>query len=142
MSNEAAPLDAELVAGNGRPGDPVKFSPGQRRALAALLTERTIAGAAEKAGVGERSIRRWLREEEAFREAYDAGVDESVDEALAVLKGAAVAAVRKLIELSTEAEKEAVQLAAAKAIVDRATDRSIEDLEQRVKALEARGVKP
>lgn len=142
MSDEAAPLDAELVAGNGRLGGPVKFSPGQRRALGALLTERTIAAAAEVSGVGERSIRRWLREHEAFREAYEAGVDESVDEALAVLKGAAVNAVRKLVELSTGAEKEAVQLAAAKAIVDRATDRSIEDLEQRVKALEARGVKP
>lgn len=142
MSDEAAPLAAELVAGNGRSGDPVKFSPGQRRALAALLTERTIAGAAEKAGVGERSIRRWLHECEAFRDAYEAGVDESVDEALAVLKGAAVAAVRKLIALSTGAAKEAIQLAAAKAIVDRATDRSIEDLERRVKALEERGVKP
>ncbi len=47
-----------------------KLSRYQEAAITALLTERTIAEAAAVAGVGERTLRRWLRENEGFIAAY------------------------------------------------------------------------
>ncbi len=46
------------------------LTPDQERAVTALLTEATVAKAAVAAGVSERSIYRWLREDEAFQRAY------------------------------------------------------------------------
>ncbi len=40
-------------------------TPSQKRALAALLEARSIAAAARKARVGDSTLRRWLREDEA-----------------------------------------------------------------------------
>ena len=41
----------------------------QQRAIAALISEPTIKGAAEVAGVGERTLHRWLLEDENFKDA-------------------------------------------------------------------------
>ena len=40
------------------------ISPNQDRAIAALLTSRTIVAAARKADVGERTLRRWLKKDD------------------------------------------------------------------------------
>ena len=42
-------------------------TPSQQRALVALVEARSIVAAARTAGVGESSIRRWLREDERFK---------------------------------------------------------------------------
>ena len=49
-------------SGHGSKSDVVR-----ERAIVALLAERTIGAAARRAGVGERTLRRWLTEDEAFQ---------------------------------------------------------------------------
>jgi len=72
--DDAAPTtdpgaQADEPAGLRRLGLP-PLTPDQERAVTALLTEATVAKAAVAAGVSERSIYRWLREDEAFQRAY------------------------------------------------------------------------
>src|SRR3982750_4310116 len=47
-----------------------ELSHNQVRALGALLTSTSLASAAEEAKVGEKTLRRWLHENEGFRQAY------------------------------------------------------------------------
>jgi hypothetical protein len=54
-----------------------KLSRKREQAIAALLTQPTIAAAAKMAGIGERTLRRWLKLPE-FASAYDAARREVV----------------------------------------------------------------
>ena len=53
--------------GHGAKPDAVRES-----AILALLTEKSIQLAAERCGVNERTLRRWLTEDAAFKADYDA----------------------------------------------------------------------
>jgi hypothetical protein len=46
---------------------PTGLMASQERAIAALLDSRTIVAAAQKAEIGESTLRRWLREDELFQ---------------------------------------------------------------------------
>jgi hypothetical protein len=53
----------------------------QEKAIAALLTEDTVQLAAEKAGVGETTIYRWMKEEafdKAFKEARKSALSQTI----------------------------------------------------------------
>ena len=52
------------------------------RVISALLTEQTIEDAAHKWHVGSRTIHRWLREDDAFRQAYRVAKREVVAQAI------------------------------------------------------------
>src|SRR5687767_10034610 len=41
-------------------------------AVLALLTEKTLAAASKRAGIGERTLRRWVNEDAEFKTEYDA----------------------------------------------------------------------
>ena len=43
----------------------------QERAILALLSAKTLGAAAQSAGVGERTLRRWLTEDATFKAEYD-----------------------------------------------------------------------
>jgi hypothetical protein len=78
------------MAGNGNVD---KLTPNQTRALSALLTSPSIAHAAETAGVGDRTLRRWLHEDEGFRQAYREQRRASLDAVVGLLEGAMFEAV-------------------------------------------------
>ncbi len=42
------------------------LTPGQERAILAMLTGRSIAAAARQADVGQSTLRRWIREDDNF----------------------------------------------------------------------------
>ncbi len=46
------------------------LSANQEKAISALLSEATLTAAATKAGVTDRTLRRWLAEDTTFIEAY------------------------------------------------------------------------
>lgn len=57
-----------------------RITPSQRRAIAALLTSRTVGAAAQAAKVGERTLYRWLADpvfRVALAEAENAVIDEA-----------------------------------------------------------------
>lgn len=72
----------------------------QRKAIAALLTERTLSAAAKSAGIGERTLYTWLSDE-TFRAELRQAESELLDNAvrrLASGQGAALDTLERLIK--------------------------------------------
>jgi transposase-like protein len=113
-----------------------KLSRKQDAAIAALLSEATVSSAAEKAGVGEATLWRWLKLPE-FRSAYREARREAMEKAIAQLQQSGWAAAATLIRLLGSGS-DSVRLRAATAILDQA-NKGIEmlDFEERLTALEA-----
>lgn len=110
----------------------------QHKAIAALISEPTLAAAALKTGVGERTLYTWLSEP-AFSDAYAAARRECVSNAIAQLQRSTSDAVKVLTSIMNDTEeKGATRLQAAKTILDSALSAStIADLIKRVEVIEA-----
>lgn len=121
--------------------DPAMFDSlkeSQHKALAALMSESTIAKAAQASGVSERTLYRWLGDP-AFSGAYRSARRAAVELAMSRLQRSAAAAADVLVELASDRTTAApVRLGAAREVLDLAL-RSLEhdDLEARLAALEA-----
>jgi hypothetical protein len=119
-----------------------KLTRKQEQAIGALLSEQTLAGAAEKVGVNEVTLRRWLKLPD-FLAAYREARREVVEKSVAQLQQSSWAASTTLLRLLA-ADSESVRLRAATAILEHA-GRGVEllDLEERLTALEvAQGQDP
>jgi len=105
--------------------------------IAALLTEPSHAAAASKAGIGEATLQRWLRDPE-FMSAYRAARRSVIESAVGRLQQASEKAVATL-ERNLACGQPGVEIRAAVAILDNAI-RGIDqlDLAYRLDALEAR----
>lgn len=104
-------------------------------ALAALLSEPTIAEAASKAGIGESTLLRWMAEP-SFRARYRAARRQVVEQAISQLQqgtSEAVAALRRNLGCGVPAS----EIAAARAMIDISV-KAIEltDLAERIETLE------
>jgi transposase-like protein len=109
-------------------------------AISVLLLCPTIAEAAKQLGIGDRTLRRWMRTE-PFRSNYLEARQQVMTEAIASLQKAAAKAVESLVDkLNDPDESSGIQVAAARAILEysfRGADR--EGLLYRQGAYEARG---
>ena len=92
----------------------------QKRAIAALIRSPTKAEAAKAAGVGVSTLRRWLSEDEAFREAYQAALAELVQDAAAQSKQGLKQALDTIRNIMETGKNDAVRLSAARAAIDAA----------------------
>jgi len=129
------------MAENGR--QTKDLTPAQRRAVAALLTERTARAAAEKAKIAERTLYRWL-------------ADPDFSRALSEAEGEVIAgATRRLLQLQDKAidavddvfkdgeTSAAVKLRAAQLAIDAMLKlRELRNVESRLAALEAAAAAP
>ena len=115
------------------------LTPKQHKAIAALLTEPTIGAAAAAAGVGDRTLYTWLAAPD-FRAAYLAARREAVSQAVAQLQRIASEAVLVLQTVMNDATKPAsARIAAARSVLEFSIKAvEVEELEQRLSALEAR----
>ena len=68
----------------------------QHAALSALLTEPSVVAAAAAAGVSERSLFRWLKDDPEFKAAYLEDRREALSQTTARLQAASAAAVTSL----------------------------------------------
>lgn len=104
-------------------------------AIAALITENSIAAAARTAGIGETTLLRWLRDRD-FQCAYRAARRQVVESAVAQLQqatGEAVAALRRNLSEGSPAS----QVAAARVILEQAIKATeVMDIAERLEALE------
>lgn len=109
----------------------------QEKVIAALLSEVTITAAANKAGVGERTIYTWLNEP-VFKEAYRVACRASVQQVIAQLQNASNNALSVLLEIMNDKkEKASIRLTAAKTLLENGIKAfELEDLAQRVETLE------
>src|SRR4051794_2737108 len=67
-----------------------------RQRILALLTEPTLGKAAERAGVGERTLRRWLAEDAAFQAQLAAAKTATFEAAMHRVQALTTPAVEKL----------------------------------------------
>jgi len=109
----------------------------QQKAITCLLSEATIAGAADRARVSEATLRRWLKQG-VFTHAYQQARQESYRESLRLLRRAANAAIAVLVKVMQDiAAPKTARIRAAEIILDH-DRRGVmeEDLLVRIEALE------
>lgn len=106
----------------------------QARAVPALLSHRTIEDAAKAAGVGEKTLRRWLASE-PFASAYRAAAREAAREATSALLAAQREAVQVLRSCLQEGSA-ATRVRAARALLELGVRVSADDLDERLSQLE------
>jgi uncharacterized coiled-coil protein SlyX len=97
--------------------DPGELSPKQRRAIAALISERSTIAAAEAAKVGERTLRRWLADP-GFNAALAKAEAELIDKAGRQLLAGQERALSELYQVMTTADRPGDRLRAAMAWLD------------------------
>ena len=112
-----------------------KFTRKQEEALAALLSEQTIAAAAEKVGIGEVTLWRWLKRDD-FLAAYRAARRQVMEKSMAQLQQSSWAASTTLLKLLAS-PSDSVRLRAATEILNQG-NKGLEtlDFEERLSALE------
>ena len=120
------------MAGHGE-----KLGRKQEDAIAALLTHRNIEEAARAAGVGTRTLIRWLKLPD-FGKEYRKARREAVHQSVARMQQATGAATSVVLKLMTDPNvPAAVKLRAAECVFDRAFKGvELEDIEARVAELE------
>ena len=99
---EILPPSNGQKSGNQEEGDDQKqpsLTPGQELALPALLTCPTIRAAAKQAGLSERSMRRWMHEDEHFQKTLRQLRNEALGQASTHLQQGATQAVRAMYDL-------------------------------------------
>ena len=118
-------------------GHGAKFGRKMEQAIAARLTRPSIEDAARLAGVGEKTLRRWLREPQ-FEVRYLRARREVVSQTIARLQQATGAAGVTILKLMTDPNvPAAVRLRAAECVFDLAVKGiELEDLERRLSELE------
>jgi hypothetical protein len=144
MHDEVPPLaDAgtdEPGARDGASEEPLRgLNTRQEAALVALLNEPTVARAAKAAGVGERTLHRWLTEE-PFARAYREARRGVFQQAVSLTQRYASLAVQTLAKVMTEASSPwNAKVAASSALLRFGREGiELEDMEARIEALERR----
>ena len=114
----------------------------QEDAIAALLTQRNVEEAARAAGIGTRTLLRWLKVPE-FQAAYRQARREAFGQAVARLQqGASAAATTLLKTMIDPATPASVRVRAAECVMNQATKAiEIEDIEARLAAIEQKAQK-
>ena len=109
----------------------------KEKALAALIRAPTRAAAAKEAGVGVSTLRRWMREDAAFRAAYKEALAELLEDASAQAKQNLTRALDVLAEVMESGENAQVRITAARSALEYALKLSeAVDVQQRLDAVE------
>lgn len=119
-------------------GGLTKFKRRHAQAIASLLTEPTLREAAERCGVGERTLRRWMRNE-AFARRYRQARTQQLEATMNLLRQAGSQAVSTLVSIATNDKAlDGARVTAARAIIELGI-RSAEtrEFEERLSELEA-----
>jgi hypothetical protein len=114
------------------------ITPRQERAVQSLLTSPTLGHAALRAGVGERTLRRWLAEDSAFKAAYREArrrVFETAVGKLAALSEEAVAELKRILTSPTARDQD--KLRACHLVLMHARESGLGDIESLIEKLEA-----
>jgi hypothetical protein len=114
-----------------------KFSRNKERAISALLSQPSVALAAEFVGIGERTLWRWLQLDD-FKTAYREARSQLVSQAIALVQSGMSSAVRTLQDIMSDKDAPAsARVSAAKTMLDMGLKGiEIEDLEFRISQLE------
>ncbi|MBU23050.1 MAG: hypothetical protein CL476_08120, partial [Acidobacteria bacterium] len=90
----------------------------RERAILALLSEKTLGVAAEKCGVNEKTLRRWLAGDEAFKKAYTEARQATFEAGMGRVQALTARAVETLEELLDATQSPNVRLGAARTVAE------------------------
>ena len=114
-----------------------EISTKQQRAVAALLSERTIGDAAKAASVGERTLARWVAEDASFQRALQDAQSALIDSTVRNLARLSENATTALEDSLAQHEPTALRLRAATVVLDKVLQyKQLIELEKRVATLE------
>ena len=121
----------------GSGGKLTKLTARHERAIAALLSEPTVASAAAKVGVSEVTLWRWLQHP-AFQAAFRSARRDVVSQAIAQLQRVTMLAVSTLAKVMVDpAAPASAKVAASRVTLDMSLKSvELEDMETRITALE------
>ena len=111
--NPHVSADVREKGGHGAKSEAVR-----ERAIVALLSEKTVTDAAAKAGVNEKTLRRWLSEDEAFQAEYAAARQAAFDAGIHRVQALTARAVDTLAELLDDTDHPNVRLGAARTVTE------------------------
>jgi hypothetical protein len=127
--------NVSFSGGSGRKGGNKK-----EQVLAAMLIEPTRKAAAESVGISPRTLARWLKEDSAFAEAYQAAKAELVESMTTRLRTNGIDAVATLAEVAkgSTSPNQAARVSAARTIIELVLKaHEAEDLGVRLQKLES-----
>jgi alpha-beta hydrolase superfamily lysophospholipase len=101
----------------------VKGETVRERAVLALLSEKTLVRAARHCGLNEKTLRRWIAHDEAFRRELSDARQAVFETGMSRVQAAAAHAIETLITLMGPKVPPTVRLGAAKAVADLAIQR-------------------
>ena len=109
----------------------------QEKVLALLISEPSVKEAAKTAGIGERTLHRWLKNE-AFAAAYRDARTNAVRQAMGQIQAAMGTAVRTLVQIMQDSEvPSSSRVQSAKAVIENAIKLfELEEIEQRLSIIE------
>jgi|SRR5215217_974571 len=112
------------------------LNPKQTKAIAALITTRTVEAAAAEVGVTSRTLRRWMAEDALFQVEYRHARRAALDEAIASMQVGAIEAVEALRSALSERSVN-VRIRAAAILLEHALAANMQfNLDERLRALE------
>ncbi len=111
----------------------------QKKAIAALLSTRTVEQAAEKAGCSDRAIYGWPAKDEAFKRELAVAEGQAIDRATRQLIALQDGAISVFVQILANREaSDSVRLRAAQSILDYLLKlRELRNVESRLAKLEA-----
>ncbi len=115
-TGEQRPRRSEDARSSGRPG--AKSDAVRERAILALLSEKTLGAAAGKCGVNEKTLRRWLAGDEAFKKAYTEARQATFEAGMGRVQALTARAVETLEELLDATQSPNVRLGAARTVAE------------------------
>ena len=91
----------------------------QKKTLGALLNAPTMRAAASSAGISYATLRRWIREDAEFREAYNTELSALVENAANQARQGMTEAIEVLREITTDMfTSQSVRVAACKVLLE------------------------
>ena len=107
------PADVRDSAGHG-----TKSAVVREQAILALLSEKTIGRAAAKCGVNEKTLRRWLANDDAFKADYTEARQAAYQAGMTRVQALTAKAVNTLDELLDEKKHPNVRLGAGRTVAE------------------------
>lgn len=104
---------ARRSAGHGQKSESIR-----ERAIVGLLSEKTLAAAARRCGVNEKTLRRWLAHDEEFKTEYAVARQAAFHAGISRIQALTGRAVDTLEELLDEKKFPNVRLGAARTVAE------------------------
>ena len=123
MSTPRSPRDCPQTSADSRvsakvPGHGAKSEAVREQAILALLSDKTLAAAARRCGVNERTLRRWMADDEEFKRELTEARRLMFQSGMNRVEALAVRAVDTLEDLLDAKKNPSVRLGAARTLVE------------------------